>query len=683
MARIITKNSTTPSNTPTDIVQGELAINTSDGKLFYGSGSVAKEYTASLALSASYLIGGGSGTPGGSDTEIQFNSGSTFAGDSSFTFNYISQSLQHGGGVTASGAFSHAEGLLAQAIGIFSHAEGVFTTSNDPTSHTEGISNTVLSGSYIGSSISGILFFIDQDLTGVFSTGTSVNVILLDLSTRQSTVDITKIDNINLDGSNTIIELQNPPGVDGLIVISNIGEGGAGSHAEGIGTTVSAPGSHTEGLFTTTFGLGSHAEGLYTVAVGDYQHVQGRYNLSSSAQSAFIIGNGLDDSNRSNLVFASGSQFQITGSLQVTGSAFIKNLSNTAQVNIVTIDTASGQLFVTASSAIGGGGGSSTPGGANTTIQFNDAGAFSGSGNFTFDKSTNEVNLSGSLINNGLTYPPADNGEFSFIQSDGNGNLSLQYVNTIYETIHNSEATTVVKGTPLYVSGSTGANSNVYRADAGNPTKMPVVYIAADNIASGDTGRGIVLGLITGVNTTGYPGGTEIYVAVGGGWTSTRPTGSAIIQVLGIVTKEGMGGQGLILNPGPANLPNLPSGSVWVGNSGSIPTAIPTSSLSVASASFAVTASYVLNGVTILKKENITLASGSWVSASLYEYTYTDTDIAASSSIVDFTPNTASFTTVVNAIIYPTVMVTNSTASFYATNQPANDITGELVITNI
>jgi hypothetical protein len=83
---------------------------------------------------------------------------------------------------------------------------------------------------------------------------------------------------------------------------------------------------------------------------------------------------------------------------------------------------------------------------------------------------------------------------------------------------------------------------------------------------------------------------------VGGGWTSTRPTGSAIVQVLGIVTKEGMGGQGLVLNPGPANLPNLPSGSVWVGNSGSVPVAIPTASLNVASASYALTASFALNG---------------------------------------------------------------------------------------
>ena len=200
------------------------------------------------------------------------------------------------------------------------------------------------------------------------------------------------------------------------------------------------------------------------------------------------------------------------------------------------------------------------------------------------------LNVTSSLTASGLIYPSADNGEFSFIQTDGNGNLSLQYVNALYEVIINGELTTLTKGTPVYVSGSIGANSVVYRADAADPAKMPVIYISADNIAAGDAGRGIVLGLITGINTTGFPPGTEIFAAVGGGYTATRPTGSAIVQVLGIITKEGNGGQGVVLNPGPANLPNLPSGSVWVGNSGSFPTAVLTSSLSVASASFAVNA---------------------------------------------------------------------------------------------
>lgn len=213
------------------------------------------------------------------------------------------------------------------------------------------------------------------------------------------------------------------------------------------------------------------------------------------------------------------------------------------------------------------------------------------------DAALNSLNVTSALTANGLNYPSADNGEFSFIQTDGNGNLSFQYVNATIDTVYNGESTTIIKGTPVYVSGSQGANPKVFIADASNPLKMPVVYIAADTIATATTGRGIILGQIEGVDTTGYPESTEIYAAPGGGWTSTRPTGSAIIQVLGIVTKEGSGGKGLVLNPGPANLPNIDSGNVWVGNSNSYPTAVPTSSLNVASASYALTASYIEGGV--------------------------------------------------------------------------------------
>jgi len=68
MATIIIKNSTGVGVTPTSLQQGELAINTKDGRLFYGSGSgnIVKEFTssgssisASYALTASYATNGG------------------------------------------------------------------------------------------------------------------------------------------------------------------------------------------------------------------------------------------------------------------------------------------------------------------------------------------------------------------------------------------------------------------------------------------------------------------------------------------------------------------------------------------------------------------------------------------------------------------------------------------------
>jgi hypothetical protein len=57
MSTIITKNSANSGSQPSSLIQGELAINVTDGKLFYGSGSgnIVKEFTGS---------GGGGGTIG-------------------------------------------------------------------------------------------------------------------------------------------------------------------------------------------------------------------------------------------------------------------------------------------------------------------------------------------------------------------------------------------------------------------------------------------------------------------------------------------------------------------------------------------------------------------------------------------------------------------------------------------
>lgn len=73
------------------------------------------------------------------------------------------------------------------------------------------------------------------------------------------------------------------------------------SHAEGSGNSVTAQGesAHAEGTATRAEGRASHTEGRGTIAKGEAQHVQGKYNIEDTT-SAFIIGNGTDDSHRSN-----------------------------------------------------------------------------------------------------------------------------------------------------------------------------------------------------------------------------------------------------------------------------------------------------------------------------------------------------------------------------------------------
>jgi hypothetical protein len=71
--------STTLSAVPvnTNLVDGELAINTNDGKLFYKDSSGVVQVIATK----------GSGTIGGTNTQVQYNNSGALAGSSNFTFN--------------------------------------------------------------------------------------------------------------------------------------------------------------------------------------------------------------------------------------------------------------------------------------------------------------------------------------------------------------------------------------------------------------------------------------------------------------------------------------------------------------------------------------------------------------------------------------------------------------------
>jgi hypothetical protein len=179
-----------------------------------------------------------------------------------------------------------------------------------------------------------------------------------------------------------------------------------------------------------------------------------------------------------------------------------------------------------------------------------------------------------------ITFTKGDNTQFNVTLDTGSATSSP----TIFEVVYTGE--NITKGDPLYISGSQGANPKVFKADAAVPAKMPVTFVANETIGVNNTTNAIVLGLIEGIDLTGYVAGQSIYVAEGGGWSLNLPSGSnSITQLLGVVTKGGSGGKGLVLNPGPAQLPGLDTGYMWVGNGNNQPIEITTASFA-SSASF-------------------------------------------------------------------------------------------------
>lgn len=79
------RHSTVSGNTPTDLANGEIAINTFDGKIFYRGG-------ISNTIQTIERFEG----PAGLDTEIQFNDSGVLGSSANLTFDRISGLLQTG-----------------------------------------------------------------------------------------------------------------------------------------------------------------------------------------------------------------------------------------------------------------------------------------------------------------------------------------------------------------------------------------------------------------------------------------------------------------------------------------------------------------------------------------------------------------------------------------------------------
>ena len=221
----------------------------------------------------------------------------------------VNGNVQSGLATTASGTFTHTEGRETKASGSYSHAEGRETLTLGLYSHTEGYQTTA-SGLYSHAEGNGTQAIgLVSHAEGYYTTASGT------YSHAEGYLSSTTGSYSHAEGNTTIASgiYSHTEGRETITV-------GMSSHAEGIYTTASGNYSHAEGYQTTALGFTSHAEGFNTVASGSYQHVQGQWNRSSSAQSAFIVGNGNSESTRSNLIFASGSTVQVTGSLDISGS---------------------------------------------------------------------------------------------------------------------------------------------------------------------------------------------------------------------------------------------------------------------------------------------------------------------------------------------------------------------------
>ena len=146
--------------------------------------------------------------------------------------------------------------------------------------------------------------------------------------------------------------------------------------------------------------------------------------------------------------------------------------------------------------------------------------------------------------------------------------------------VKNTSLVTLPKGTPVYATGVTGENINIESASNASSATMPAIGLLNEQLSPNQTGQAILNGRIIGVNTDGFTAGQPVYVNSDGDFTQTKPTGTALIQNVGVVGKvNATEGEIIVVGAGRSNdVPNITEGYAWVGNGDGVATATSTAS---------------------------------------------------------------------------------------------------------
>ena len=130
-------------------------------------------------------------------------------------------------------------------------------------------------------------------------------------------------------------------------------------------------------------------------------------------------------------------------------------------------------------------------------------------------------------------------------------------------------------GTVVHISGyNVGLDiAEVDVADNSSQSSMPAIGILREDVTNSATGFAVVAGRLINQDTSADSSGDDLYVDTSGGFTSTKPTGTALIQKIGEVLRS-HATQGVIevFGNGSFNdLPNLAEDMIWQGDSNGVP----------------------------------------------------------------------------------------------------------------
>jgi len=186
------------------------------------------------------------------------------------------------------------------------------------------------------------------------------------------------------------------------------------------------------------------------------------------------------------------------------------------------------------------------------------------------DASTDDVTLAA-----GSNITITETGDTITLASEGTDQVRIECKNT--------SGGTLTKGTPVYITGTVGTSNRVEvsAADSASSSTMPATGLLLQDLANNGEGYLVTGGVLKNLTTDPIDGVTPsendtIYVKSGGGLTTTKPTGTALIQNVGKVGRVNSSSAGSIIVSSiirSNDIPNIQQNYFWLGNSSGVPTA--------------------------------------------------------------------------------------------------------------
>ena len=182
-----------------------------------------------------------------------------------------------------------------------------------------------------------------------------------------------------------------------------------------------------------------------------------------------------------------------------------------------------------------------------------------------------------SVVDATITFTKGDASQFSIEVNNVTSSLQTQ---DVFVNVKNVSGGPINKGIAVHATGVTGENINVIKADSSISANMPAIGLLETTLNNNATGRAIISGRLKNIDTSGLTAGEPVYVNGSGILTSNKPTGSDLIQNIGVAGKiNATEGEIIVQGAGRSNdVPNISTGYFWVGNGDGVATATSTGS---------------------------------------------------------------------------------------------------------